>query len=133
MSHPSARALPILLALAVVVALPLAAPARSKRAADVKVTNRTDWEIHELYLSSADDENWGPDQLADEVIKKGESFTLMGIPCDDYDVKIVDEEGDECVVAAVDICGKDEQWTITSGDLLKCQAGTAAEKASASR
>ena len=133
MSHPRSRALPILLALAIAVTLPLAAPARSKRAADVKVTNRTDWEIHELYLSSTDEKTWGPDQLGDDVIGKGESLVLEGIPCDDYDVKIVDEAGDECVVAAVDICGKDEQWTITSGDLLKCQAGTAAEKASASR
>ena len=133
MSHPRSRALPILLTLVLAIALPLAAPARSKRAADVKITNRTEWEIHELYLSSTDEKNWGPDQLGDDVIGKDESFVLADIPCDDYDVKIVDEEGDECVVAAVDICGKDEQWTITSGDLLKCEAGTAAEKAGVSR
>jgi hypothetical protein len=121
--------LPVLLAVAFAAALPFAAHAAAKRAADVKVTNRTDWEIHELYLSSADDENWGPDQLADDVIKKGESFTLLGIPCDDYDVKIVDEEGDARIVAKVDICGDNQEWAITSGDLLQCQAGTAAETA----
>ena len=129
MCHSCRRVLPVLLAVAVAAVLPLVAHAGSKRAADVKVTNRTDWEIHELYLSSADDENWGPDQLGEEVIGKGESFTLMGIPCDDYDIKIVDEEGDACIVAAVDICGDNQEWAITSGDLLQCQAGTAAETA----
>jgi hypothetical protein len=127
MCHSCRRVFPVLLAAAIAAVLPLAAHAAATRSADVKVVNRTDWEIHELYLSSSDDENWGPDQLGEEVIGKGESFTLLAIPCDDYDVKIVDEEGDACIVAAVDICGESQEWAITSGDLLKCQAGTAAE------
>ena len=128
MSHSRHRVLPVVLALAVAVALPLGAETKAKRSADVKVTNRTEWEIHELYLSSTDEQNWGPDQLGDEVIKKDESFTILGIPCDDYDVKIVDEDGDACVVAKVDICGDNQEWAITTADLLQCQAGTAAEK-----
>ncbi|HXT22868.1 MAG TPA: hypothetical protein VN811_03600 [Thermoanaerobaculia bacterium] len=129
MSRSTRRVLPILLAVVLAAALPLAARAAAKESADVKITNRTDWEIHELYFSSVDDENWGPDQLGEYDIGKGESYTLQEIPCDDYDVKIVDEAGDECIVPAVDICGEGQQWTITSGDLLKCQAGTAAETA----
>jgi len=129
MMHLRAQQVFFWVASSAAAALPFAAHASARRMADVKVTNRTDWEIHELYLSSADDENWGPDQLGDDVIGKGESFTLLGIPCDDYDIKIVDEEGDACIVAAVDICGENQEWAITSGDLLKCQAGTAAETA----
>jgi hypothetical protein len=116
------------LAAAIAVVLPLAAHAAKKRTADVKIINQTDWEIHELYLSATGEKTWGPDQLGDDVIGKGESFTLADIPCDHYDVKIVDGDGDECIVAAVDICGKNEEWPITSADLLECQAGTAAEK-----
>lgn len=123
-----ARVLPVVLAFVVAAALPIAVHAKAKRSADVKVTNRTEWEIHELYLSSTDEESWGPDQLGDDVIGKDESFTVLGIPCDDYDVKIVDEDGDECVVAKVDICGDNQEWAITTADLLKCQVGTAAEK-----
>ena len=48
------------------------------------------------------------------VIGKDESFTLKSIPCDSYDVKLVDEDGDECVVDDVDICGGAESWTITN-------------------
>ncbi|HET9768276.1 MAG TPA: hypothetical protein VFS60_15590 [Thermoanaerobaculia bacterium] len=125
MKHLLRRAVPYLLATAVAVSL--AIPAGAAKPADVKVTNRTDWEIHELYLSPVDDENWGPDQLRDEVIGKDESFTLVGVPCDEYDVKIVDEDDDACIVAQVDICGENHQWTITSDDLLQCEAASAAE------
>ena len=104
-------------------ALPGAALAAGK-SSDVKITNDTDWEIHHFYLSSTDEENWGPDQLGEDVIGTGESFILADIPCDEYDVKLVDEEGDECVVGAVDICGKGEEWRLTSKDLLECQAAT---------
>jgi len=127
MRHSCRRLTPALLAIAVAALLPLAAQAAAKRSANVKITNRTDWEIHQLFLSSTDDENWGPDQLGDEVIGVGESFTLQDVPCDLYDVKIVDEDEDSCVVPEVDICGQSQQWTITSGDLLQCEAGSAAE------
>jgi hypothetical protein len=48
---------------------------------------------------------------------------LTGIPCDTWDVKLVDEDGDECVVQDVNICGAGDTWVINSKDLLKCQAG----------
>ncbi len=112
-------------ALVLAAALPAAAFAAAKQS-DVKITNKTDWEIHHFYLSSTDEENWGPDQLGEDVIDTGESFVLADIPCDEYDVKLVDEEGDECVVGAVDICGKGEEWQLTSKDLLECQAATEA-------
>jgi hypothetical protein len=36
----------------------------------------------EFYLSSSDDEEWGPDQLGEDVIGTDESFELRNIPCD---------------------------------------------------
>ena len=107
------------LALACLVALPGTAWAAN---ATVKVVNKSDWEIHQFYLSSSEDEDWGPDQLRDDVIGTGESFTLRNIPCDTYDVKLVDEAEDECVVEAVDICGESQSWVITNKILLGCQA-----------
>jgi hypothetical protein len=58
------------------------------------------------------------------VIDPGETFTLHGIPCDAWDVKLVDEDGDECIVPDVDLCKSKEVWEITSKDLLKCQAAS---------
>ncbi len=103
-------------------ALPAAAFAAK---ANVKITNRSDWDIHHFYLSSVDEEKWGPDQLGDEVIASGDSFTLQGVPCDEYDIKLIDEDGDECVIGGVDICGQHQSWTITSKDLLQCEDATA--------
>lgn len=91
------------------------------RKSDVTIHNDTEWSIHHFYLSSSANDEWGPDQLGDEVIKNGGEFTITGIPCDEYDVKLVDEDGDECVVEAVDVCGEDDSWLITDEDLLECE------------
>ncbi|HUP63138.1 MAG TPA: hypothetical protein VNA69_22295 [Thermoanaerobaculia bacterium] len=107
-----------LLVLILVVALPtLAAPKSS-----VKVINNSDWDIHHLFVSAASANEWGPDQLEDDIIQAGQSFTLNGIPCDDYDVKVVDEDGDECIIEAVELCS-DHYWKITNDTLLECEFG----------
>jgi len=90
----------------------------------VTIQNKSLWAIHQLYLSATDVEEWGPDQLGEHVINTGDSFKLNGIPCDDYDVKLVDEDGDECVVGGVTLCADDDAWVITDEDLLACQVAT---------
>lgn len=90
---------------------------------DVTFVNRTSWDIYELYISSVDERDWGPDQLEDGILESGGSFLLYGIPCDDYDVLLIDEDGDECIVEDVDLCGDSEEWVIRNKDLLACQFG----------
>lgn len=121
-----------LMAAFLVVAVSLLLPvggadaAKNKKGSAVTIVNQSDWEIHYFYLSPNDKADWGPDQLSDDqVIEEGDSFTLQKIPCDSYDVKIVDEDDDECVIHGVQLCGGSDRWVITSRDLLECQ-GTAA-------
>lgn len=110
------------LCLALVCACMFAADANAAgRKSDVTVHNDSEWAILHFFLSSSADEEWGPDQLGDHVIKNGGSFTLTGVPCDEYDVKLVDEDGDECEIGGVDICGEDDEWVITDEDLLECE------------
>jgi hypothetical protein len=90
----------------------------------INFQNLSDWAIHELYLSPSKAEKWGPDQLTDKVINNGESFELSGIPVGKYDLKIVDEEGDECVVAGVKIADS-ETVVINNEILVGCQKATA--------
>lgn len=90
----------------------------------VNIVNHSNWAIHELYLSSVDDDNWGRDQLQEHIIDTGESFLLRRIPCDAYDVRLVDEDGDACVVQDVELCAGNGTWTITNDYLLRCQAAT---------
>jgi hypothetical protein len=102
----------------------IALPSTVFAAADsvIHIKNKSDWEIHHFFLSPTEEEKWGPDQLGDKVIASNGSFELHKVPCDSYDIKLVDEDGDECVVAAVDICASKEGWVIDNEDLLACEA-----------
>ena len=95
--------------------------------AAVVISNQSSWDIHEFYISSVDVEEWGPDQLGENVIASDDEFTLHDIPCDAYDVRLVDEDGDECVVNAVALCADKDAWVIEDKDLLACQAETESE------
>ena len=106
--------------LSLAVLLLLAATPVFAKNASVKVINQSKFAIHELYLSPHEQDQWGPDQLQDEVIEVGATFTLHSIPCGDYDIKVVDEDGDECVVEDVTLCD-DHFWKITNKDLLNCE------------
>lgn len=92
-------------------------------AAKVEFVNQSAWEIHEVYFSPASKKNWGKDHLDSEVLEKGDSLTLSGIEAGTWDVMIVDEDGDKCVIEDVAISGTD-RWVITDKDLLACQASS---------
>lgn len=98
-----------------------ALPAFAGGKANVKVINQSKWEIHHVFISPAEQEDWGPDQIGEHVLAKGDSFTITGIPCDTYDIKVVDEDGDECIIEAVELCGQNAYWKITDKDLLECE------------
>lgn len=91
-----------------------------KKKATITIANNSDYDIHHLFLAPVHSNSWGPDQLGDHVIESGKSFTLQNIPCDDYDIKLVDDEGDECVVEDVELCKSDNIWKVTNRELEKC-------------
>lgn len=109
------------LALALLLLCSMSVPAFAGRKADVKIINQSKWEIHHVYLSSSSDEEWGEDQLDDDILAKGDSLTLTNIPCDLYDIKVVDEDGDECVIEEADLCRDSSYWKITDKALLECE------------
>lgn len=112
---------------AVVAAAALSAASAAwagKRDSVVLIRNQSAWDIHQLYLSPTEDDDWGPDQLGEHIIPSGSTFKLYKIPCNQYDVRLVDEDGDPCVVGGVTLCGKDDAWVISDDDLLACQAAT---------
>lgn len=95
----------------------------------IKLKNDSKWEIHHLFLSPVSENDWGPDQLGegdeDTLDPKG-TMELTDIPKGKYDVKLVDEDGDECVVESVDF-DADKEVTVNDKDLLDCQADTEEE------
>ena len=92
--------------------------------AAVVIKNSSSWVLTELYVSDTGEDEWGPDQLEENVIGNGETFTLNGVPCGEYDVKVVDEDGDSCVLEEVALCGGEDAWEVEDDVLLGCQAAT---------
>lgn len=93
----------------------------------IKFTNKSDFSIHHIYLSETKENEWGPDQLGDkhsDVVEPGSSFTLTDIKPNKYDIKIVDEDEDECVVGGVKVAAS-ENVILTNKDLVGCQVASA--------
>lgn len=84
------------------------------------VHNESDYDIHHLFLAPAHKRKWGKDWLGKDVLEPGESFLITGLDCTDYDIKVVDEEGDECIVEDVDFCLEDLTWEVTNRELARC-------------
>ena len=103
-----------------VLALPMPSKAKAQRA-EFMINNRSDWDIYHMYLSPEQKDTWGPDQLGEHVIKSGESFTLNDIPCGEYDIKLVDEDGDACVVEGIVMCKDHTHWDLTNKELANCE------------
>lgn len=104
------------LSLSMLIALPALA-------AEVKVTNESSWNINEVYFAPSSQDDWGPDHLGEEVLETGMTLTLTGVTAGKWDVRLVDEDEDVCVLQEVKI-KTSETWTITDEDLLGCQGAT---------
>ena len=102
------------------LALPLPLKAQPQRA-EFMIVNKSSFDIYHLFLSPEDKGAWGPDQLGETVIHSGESFTLNDIPCGEYDVKLVDEDGDACVVGGIVMCKDHTHWDLTNSALAQCE------------
>jgi hypothetical protein len=104
------------------VLLPLLSSAKSRSAAttSISVVNNSSREIRHLYLAAADQDNWGPDQLNETVLRTGDSFVLNNVTCSGGQVKVVSEDKDGCFLSTVVSCATDAAWTITNDATPNC-------------
>ncbi|MCS6834089.1 MAG: hypothetical protein NZ521_10985 [Flammeovirgaceae bacterium] len=83
----------------------------------ITIFNDTDFAIDHFYVSPVNKNQWGPDQLGDhpeDYIGIGESFTLKGIPCGTYDLKIVAQDGLTCIIEDAVLCADGSyEWHLT--------------------
>lgn len=98
-----------------------AAPAAGDQLSTLAIHNKSKWAVHHLYLSPANENEWGPDQLGQKTIDPGGTFTLNSIPCNTYDIKVEDEDGDACMIKGEKFCGHDATWDLTDQELLGCE------------
>jgi hypothetical protein len=83
------------------------------------VYNNSSYTIDNLYVSPTGDRNWENDRLGNRYFPPTYRFDL---PLDPgyYDVKLVDQDGDTCVVNHVNFLDGGT-WTITNAVLLACE------------
>ena len=108
------RLVRILVASAAVVAM-----IRPAAAEELEIVNKSKVDIHHIFISPANQKAWGPDQLGADSIEPGARFTINKIPTGTYDLKLVDEDGTECVLEDVAI-DEGKVWTITGKILNAC-------------
>lgn len=121
-AHPRRMILGVLAVLALTVGvfavLPQTSAAQNRYS--LKLNNKSKFDIYHLQVSSTEEDEWGPDQLGDNVLEAGTSFTLTNIKPGEYDIRVIDEDGDKCVLNNVKIF-ENSQWDITTARLLHCE------------
>ncbi|HEX8144755.1 MAG TPA: hypothetical protein VF553_19455 [Pyrinomonadaceae bacterium] len=85
----------------------------------ITVVNNSKWEIRHLYLSPADNDNWGPDQLNDGAISPGQSFSLS-VSGNQSQVKVISEDQDGCFLYKTVDATSSSVWTITNDATPNC-------------
>jgi hypothetical protein len=91
----------------------------SASAVDLVVVNQSEYKVHHLYVALSKSKKWGSDQLGNHSLLKNERFTVSNIPVGTYDLKIVDEDDDVCVVSGINF-DRDKEWTLTDAAIENC-------------
>ena len=86
---------------------------------ELVINNKSEYDIHELYVSKSKSSKWGPDQLGDDQIDAGEKYRLRDVTAGVYELKVVDEDGTECTIEEAEF-DESKEWTITSKMLERC-------------
>lgn len=84
------------------------------------IENDSSFAFLAINLSSVDSSSWGEDILGSDILEPGEAVVIGGIECDDYDIRIIDEDSDECVIDDIDLCLTNESWVIDDSTLVDC-------------
>jgi hypothetical protein len=87
--------------------------------ATLTVENQSSFVIEQVHIAPVNNDSWGPDLLT-RCLHPGESLVIDGIPCDHYDVLVIDETNTNCVLPDVTLCFSDAIWTINDRTLARC-------------
>lgn len=108
----------LLLTLPLIVTQPADAWANRYR---IRINNDSRYDIYRIYASSAERPGWGGDLLGrHRILASDDSFTITDIVPGEWDIKFVDEDGDECTLRNVQVF-ENLTWSITTNWLVRCQ------------
>jgi hypothetical protein len=86
----------------------------------ITIANNSSREVRHVYLSAANGDNWGPDQLNGAIAAGGGSFTLANVSCSGAGVKVIAEDQNGCFLYQVVACNNSLTWTITNESAADC-------------
>jgi len=89
--------------------------------ASLTIDNDSSFTIIELNISPVGEASFGADLLGADVLEPGDSFVISQLDCDVYDIRLLDEDNDECILADVDLCFDNAVWTLDDAELAACQ------------
>jgi hypothetical protein len=85
----------------------------------ITVNNNSSREIRHLYLSPANNDNWGADQLNNSSIGSGSSRQL-NVSWEQSTVKLVAEDQDGCFLSTTVAASGEPAWTIDNNTSRNC-------------
>jgi hypothetical protein len=85
----------------------------------ITVNNNSSREIRHFYLSPADNDSWGPDQLNNSTIGSGSSRQL-NVSWEQSTVKLIAEDQDGCFLQTTVEASGNPVWTIDNNTSRNC-------------
>ena len=83
------------------------------------IVNKTDWDIHGVHLTPAEENTWSENRIRAKVLARGSRVRLR-VTCEEQDVKLVDAKGHSCVSESMYPCDRHATWTLTNRELAGC-------------
>jgi esterase/lipase superfamily enzyme len=88
----------------------------------LKIQNASGVGIFSIYMSRPDHAAWEEDALGDGKLAPGNAITVTGIAPGSYDLKLVYENGNSCVIHNYRISNRTVSLKITPDLLLRCES-----------
>jgi hypothetical protein len=107
-----------LFAAAVLVPAAFTTHTASAQSETFRISNESSYRIDHVYMTSSGYNRWGGDVLYG-YLHPDHQLDLQ-VEAGRYDVKVVDSDGDSCVIAGVDVY-EGEVWHLTNSRLLACE------------
>ncbi len=95
------------------------------------IKNNSRLEVLEIQTSPGGTNQWGPDRTGDTTVRPGGTIVLKNLAAGQYDIKIIVEDGDSCVLKGINPV-EQPAWNLTMQWLRGCgETGPAHKRAAA--
>lgn len=96
--------------------------------ASLRVRNDSDFTITEIHVAPVGSVDWGPNLLSGDVLFPDEMLRI-DVSCDTWDALLVDEDGVDCEINGLDLCGSTADWVINNSSCTVFNAARQAREA----